>query len=163
MGEIIPFLVRIILFPILKINFELLGKNGKPLEKDVFVQRPGSGRNNSISWSNHYIFCFGNNFELLDINKNHNQKEVFFIRGLKVGEIVPYPVFWINLKLLGEHENEAGKWGSNSVSCFEINFELLGKNEKHQVKEVFYQRPENWRNNSISCLDHLISCLLNPF
>ena len=49
MGEIIPFLVRIILFPILKINFELLGKNGKPLEKDVFVQRPGSGRNNSIS------------------------------------------------------------------------------------------------------------------
>ena len=36
MGEIIPFPVWIILFPVLKINFELLGSNGKHFVKEVF-------------------------------------------------------------------------------------------------------------------------------
>ena len=49
MGEIIPFPVGIISFPVLKINFETLGTNEKHLVKEVFDQRPGSGTNNSIS------------------------------------------------------------------------------------------------------------------
>ena len=36
MGEIIPFPVWIILFPVLKINFELLGSNEKHFVKEVF-------------------------------------------------------------------------------------------------------------------------------
>ena len=51
MGEIIPFPVWIILFSVLKINFETLGTNEK-----------------------HFI------------------KEVFLIRDLEVGEIIPFPV-----------------------------------------------------------------------
>ena len=33
--------------------------------------------------------------------------------------------------------------------------------ENMSSKKVFYQRPRRWRNNSISCLDHSISCLEN--
>ena len=55
MGEIIPFPVWVILFPVLKTNFELLGKYGENVVKKFFDQRPGSVRNNSIS-------CFRNQF-----------------------------------------------------------------------------------------------------
>ena len=36
MGEIIPFPVRIILFPVLKINFGPIGSNEKHFVKEVF-------------------------------------------------------------------------------------------------------------------------------
>ena len=49
MGEIIPFPVWIIPFPVLKINFEPLGTNERHFVKEVFYQRPGSGRNDSVS------------------------------------------------------------------------------------------------------------------
>ena len=39
MGEIIPVPVWIIPFPVLKINFELLGKNKNHFVKEVFHQR----------------------------------------------------------------------------------------------------------------------------
>ena len=46
-------------------------------------------------------------------------KEVFFIRGLEVGEIIPFPV-WMIL-----------------FSVYQINFEFLGRYGKDIVKEVF--------------------------
>ena len=55
MEEIITFPVWSISFPVLKTNFESLGKYGEDIVKEFFDQRPGSGRNNSIS-------CFENQF-----------------------------------------------------------------------------------------------------
>ena len=63
MGEIIPFPVWMIPFPVLKvlqIDFELLVINEKHLVKEVFDQRPGNGRNNSISFLDNSISCFEN-------------------------------------------------------------------------------------------------------
>ena len=40
MGEIIPFHIWIIPFPVLKINFEFLGRYGEDVIKEVFDQRP---------------------------------------------------------------------------------------------------------------------------
>ena len=57
-GEIIPFPVWIISFPVLKIEFELLGSNEKHFVRDVFDQRLGSGRSNSISCLDDSISCF---------------------------------------------------------------------------------------------------------
>ena len=37
MGEIIPFPVWIIPFPVLKINYEPLGTNGRHIVKEVFL------------------------------------------------------------------------------------------------------------------------------
>ena len=89
-GEIIPFPVGMIPFPVLKINSELLGSNEKYFVKEVF-------------WDQMKIFC----------------KRTFLIRGLEVGEIIPFPVWIIPFPVL------------------KINFETLGTNEKHFVKEVF--------------------------
>ena len=41
-GEIIPFSVWIIPFPVLKINVQPLGSYENDVEKEVFEQRPGS-------------------------------------------------------------------------------------------------------------------------
>ena len=60
MGEIIQFPVGIIPFPVLKLNFEPLGSNDKHFVKEVFYQRPGSVRNDSISCLNNSISCFEN-------------------------------------------------------------------------------------------------------
>ena len=60
MGEIIPFPVWMIPFPVLKINFKPLGTNERHLVKEVFDQRPGSRRNNSISCLDNSISCFEN-------------------------------------------------------------------------------------------------------
>ena len=49
----------------------------------------------------------------------------FFIRDLELGEMIPYPVWIIQFSVLN------------------INFELLGENEKHFVKEIF--RLEAWK------------------
>ena len=58
MGEMIPFPVWIIQFPVLKINFEPHGKNEGHFVKEVFYQRPGSLKNNSIFCSHNSISCF---------------------------------------------------------------------------------------------------------
>ena len=60
MGEITPFLVWIIRFPELKINFETLGTYEKHLEKKFFDQRFGSGSNNSIFSLHNSISCIEN-------------------------------------------------------------------------------------------------------
>ena len=64
-----------------------------------------------------------------------------------MGEIIQFPI-WIN-----------------PFPVLKINFKLLGENEKHFVKEVFflYQRPGRRRNNSISFLDKSISYFKNQF
>ena len=59
------------------------------------------------------------NFEPLGSNEKHLVKEVFFIRSLEVGEIIPFPVWLIPFPVL------------------KIDFELMGSNEKHFEKEVF--------------------------
>jgi len=46
----------------LKIIFEPLGTNEKHSVKEVFDQRPGSERNNSISCLDDSISCFENYF-----------------------------------------------------------------------------------------------------
>ena len=67
------------------------------------------------------------------------------IRGPEVGEIIKFPVWIIPFPVL------------------KINFELLGMNEKHFVKEVFWSQAWNRINNSISFLENSISCLENQF
>ena len=52
MGEIIPFPVWVIPFPVLKIIFEPLGTNEKPFVKEVFWSWAGSRKNK-------FIFLFG--------------------------------------------------------------------------------------------------------
>ena len=59
------------------------------------------------------------NFEPLGTNEEDFVKEVFLIRGLEMGEIIPFPVWIIPFPVL------------------KINFELLGSNEKHFVKKSF--------------------------
>ena len=54
--------VWIIPFPVLKINFEPLGSNERHLYKKFLNQRPGSGRNNSISCLDNSISYFENQF-----------------------------------------------------------------------------------------------------
>ena len=70
MGEIIQFPVGIIPFPVLKLNFEPLGSNDKHFVKEVFYQRPGSVRNDSIS-------VLKINFEILGTYEKHFVKEAF--------------------------------------------------------------------------------------
>ena len=84
------------------------------------------------------------NFEFLGRNGENVIKEVFFIRGPAMGEIIPCP-FWII-----------------SLPVLIINFELIDKNEKHVVKKIGL-RPGSRRNHSISCLDNSISCFENKF
>ena len=62
------------------------------------------------------------NFETFGSNEKYVVKEVFFIGGLEVGEIIPFPVWIIPFPVL------------------KINFESLGTNEKNFVKEVFLIR-----------------------
>ena len=71
MGKIIPFPVWIIPFPVLKINFKPLGLNDTQFVKDVFDQRPGSGRKNSISCLDNSISCLKINFESHRTEKKH--------------------------------------------------------------------------------------------
>ena len=47
------------------------------------------------------------------------------------------------------------------ISCLKSFLISLVNMENMSSKKVFYQRPRRWRNNSISCLDHSISCLEN--
>ena len=60
--EIIPFPDLMILFPVLKIELEPSGSNEKHLVKEVFDQKPGSWRKNSISCLDDSISCFENLF-----------------------------------------------------------------------------------------------------
>ena len=59
-GEIIPFPICMILFTVLKTNFEFCGIYGEDVIKEVFDQRLGTGRNNSISYLDISIPCFEN-------------------------------------------------------------------------------------------------------
>ena len=77
MGEIIPFPVWIIPFPVFKINFEPLRPNEKHFVKDYLIQRPGSGRKNSISSFEISISCLKINFESHGTNEKHFVKEAF--------------------------------------------------------------------------------------
>ena len=58
------------------------------------------------------------NFEPLISNDKYFVKEVFLIRGLEVGEIIPFPVWIIPFPVL------------------KTKFETLGTNEKYFIKEV---------------------------
>ena len=58
------------------------------------------------------------NFEPLGSNETVCKRR-FFIRGMEVGEIIPFPVWIISFPVL------------------KIDFEPLGSNVKHFVKEVF--------------------------
>ena len=60
-----------------------------------------------------------NNFELLGSNEKPFCKKSFLIRGLEVGEIIPFPVWIIPFPVL------------------KINFESLGLKEKLFAKDVF--------------------------
>ena len=71
-------------------------------------------KNNSISCLNDSISCLKIKFETLGENENDFEKEVFFNRGLEVGEkipfpvwIIPFPVLKINFKLLGSNEKDS--------------------------------------------------------
>ena len=46
---------------------------------------------------------------------------------------------------------------------FKTSFGVVVKTLKHFVKEVFYWKSENRKNNSISCLNNSISCFQNQF
>ena len=60
MEEIITFPVWIIPIPALKTSSEALGTKEKHFAKEDFYQRPGSGRNNSISCLDYSISCLEN-------------------------------------------------------------------------------------------------------
>ena len=70
MGKIIPFPVWIILFPVLKINFEFLGRYGEDVVKDFLIR--GLEVSEIIPFPVLKI-----NFKLLGINEKHFVKEVF--------------------------------------------------------------------------------------
>ena len=65
-GEIIPFPVWTIPFPVLKINFEFFGTYKKHFGKEFFYQRPRSGRNNFISCLHNSISCLNNSISCLE-------------------------------------------------------------------------------------------------
>ena len=185
MGEKIPFSVWMISFPVLKIDFESLGINENYFVKEVFWSE-------TWKWEKWFHFLFRwFHFRFLKLISTPWIKwetfcnRSFLIRGMEVGEIIPFCVWIIPFPVL------------------EINFEPLGLKEKHCVKEVFWskawkwekyfhflfgsfhflfwkfimdsldqmrnileksyfdQRPGSWRNNSISCLDNSISCFEN--
>ena len=71
------------------------------------------------------ISCFENQFWTHRIKLQIFCKKSFLIRGLEVGEIIPFPVWIIPFPVL------------------KINFETLGTYEKHFVKEVFWS--EAWK------------------
>ena len=49
------------------------------------------------------------NFELLDNNEKKNCRRIFYIRGLEVGEIIPFPVRIILFPVLKIHFNSLEK------------------------------------------------------
>ena len=75
--------------------------------------KPGRGRNNSVSCLEIPFPVLKIKFETLGSNEKHFVNEVYWSGGLEVGGIIPFPVL-------------------------KINFETLGTNENHYVKEVFW-------------------------
>ena len=63
-------------------------------------------RNNSISCLNDSISCLKIKFETLGENENDFEREVFFNRGLEVGEKIPFPVIQIDFEPLGSNEKD---------------------------------------------------------
>ena len=76
-------------------------------EKKFFDRRPQSVRRNSISCLNDSISCLKIKFETLWENENDFEREVFFNRGLEVGEKIPFPVIQIDLEPLGSNEKDS--------------------------------------------------------
>ena len=87
----------------------------------LFDQRPGSERNNSISCLDHSISCFETQFWAPWEIWRWCDKISFLIRGLEVGEIIPFPVWIIPFPDL------------------KINFGLLDKNKKYFVNSKHIQ------------------------
>ena len=119
-GEIILFPIWIILFPVLKINFEPHRTNEKHFLKKVFDQRPGSWRNNSISCLDDSISCFENQCWTTWSKWKTFCNRSFLIRDPEVGDIIPFPVWIIPFTVL------------------KINYEPLETNGRHFLNEVLF-------------------------
>ena len=57
-GDIIPFSITIIRYTVSKNCFEIFRPNVQTFAKEVFDQKCGKGRNNSISCSDNSVPCF---------------------------------------------------------------------------------------------------------
>ena len=91
-GEIIPFPVWIIPFPVMKTILESLKQMGILLLKKFFDPMTGKGKNNSLSCLDNSISIFWKPFRNHWTKWGYLCQRSFLIRWLERGKIIPFPV-----------------------------------------------------------------------
>ena len=134
MAETIPF-------PVLKINFQLLGINEKHFVKEVFWAEP-------YKWEKYFHFLFGKfQFQFW----------------------TPWLIWWRCCKTSffdqrpGNGINNSISCLNNSISCWKSILVSLVKWRKSFGRSFFYRRPGSERDNSISYFNYSIPCFENQF